>query len=571
MNSVCKYKFLVIDDMDLLEVHNLERKVNQAVKHPEPVVRLDAPWDQIKSDTFNFINVIYDHEEQLFKMWYVVTGRRLGEKWERGRKTAYATSTDGINWEKPILNLVEVNGSKENNYIFPEMLSLNYNIIIDPSDIPARRYKMIFDVESREDRWAGYHVPLCLAYSHDGIRWERPKHVNPVLRGVSDDLWGLIYDRDRRKYLLFTRRVPNVPRDLSLYESYDLIDWEDRGRVLVPDENDLPEMFNLHGLAPFFYEDYCLGMLGTMNFLPGAELYSSNNRPPEDWPFKEIGAVDIQLAYSRDGREWSRPADRSPILSSGQDGDLDRFIIPARNGPIVLNGDTWIYYSARKDRHTGWSQEEVLSKESGDAREIACCMLAKMPEDHWVSLDAGGSEGFFVCKPWGPPQEIFLNADAEGGSIEVELITPYGEPIPNFTREECVPITANGKDQEIKWKSGRSPVEFRLDYQGGILAKFYLKNAKLYSYTFTLPDPDGQLERDRQNARWSDLILHRSDVPGRASTEPADGRPPVWQNQTKHYRNVVKQPRLNNPSWESGFLAIEEGEHGQDEDLKEGN
>ena len=40
-----------------------------------------------------------------------------------------ATSTDGIHWEKPILNLVEINGSKKNNYIFPEMLSLNYNII----------------------------------------------------------------------------------------------------------------------------------------------------------------------------------------------------------------------------------------------------------------------------------------------------------------------------------------------------------------------------------------------------------------------------------------------------------
>ena len=71
MNSVCKYKFLVIDDIDLMEIHNLERKVNQAVKHPEPVVRLDAPWDQLQSDTFNYINVVYDHEEQLFKMWDV--------------------------------------------------------------------------------------------------------------------------------------------------------------------------------------------------------------------------------------------------------------------------------------------------------------------------------------------------------------------------------------------------------------------------------------------------------------------------------------------------------------------
>ena len=139
---------------------------------------------------------------------------------------------------------------------------------------------MIFDVESREDRWAGYHVPLCLAYSHDGIRWERPKHVNPVLRGVSDDLWGLIYDRDRRKYLLFTRRVPNVPRDLSLYESHDLIDWVDRGRVLVPDENEFSRDVQSARTGPFFYEDFCLGMLGTMMFFRGAELHSVYYPPP---------------------------------------------------------------------------------------------------------------------------------------------------------------------------------------------------------------------------------------------------------------------------------------------------
>ena len=43
MNDVCRYKFLVIDDLDLLETHNLERKVNQAQKHPEPVVKLVRP------------------------------------------------------------------------------------------------------------------------------------------------------------------------------------------------------------------------------------------------------------------------------------------------------------------------------------------------------------------------------------------------------------------------------------------------------------------------------------------------------------------------------------------------
>jgi hypothetical protein len=531
MSAICRYKFLVIDNQDLLEINHLKRKTNQAVKHPEPVLTLDAPWDLQSTDSFDYINVIFDPQEQLFKMWYVVTGISSDAYWERGRKTAYATSRDGIHWDKPIMNMVEVNGSRENNYIIEEMFSLNYNIIVDPSDIAARRYKMIFTIQSEESEWAKFHSPLCIAYSADGIRWNQPDHVNPVMRGVSDDVWAFLYDPDRRKYLLFTRRVPNVPRDISLYESYDLVNWEDKGRVLVGgDELDPPGMYNLHGLAPaFLYEDFCLGMLGTMCFLPGAESYSVFNRPQKDYPTKPpLGHLNVQLAYSRDGQNWSRPRDRSPIISNGTPGSPDAgTIYPVRNGPIIIDGDTWIYYGACAYNHTSWSQKNYLAEHDNDARQSHCCMLAIMPEDHWVSLDADNKEGSFVCKPWGPPHEIFVNTDAEGGSVEAELVTPYGKVVPEYSRGDCVAITANGKNQPLRWKHGKSPWEtIAKDHLGGLLVKFYLKNAKLYSYTFTLPDPNGQLEQDRVNARWCDSIKHRSNNWGQNSNEPAIGVAP---------------------------------------------
>ena len=531
MSDVCRYKFLVIDNQDLWEINHLNRKVNQVVKHPIPVLKLDAPWDT-PQDRFGGFNVIYDEQEKLFKMWYSVSkyhetpqpGKTVGTK-----KTAYATSKDGIHWEKPIMNMVEVNGSKNNNYILPNMKSFNYCITLDSSDIPARRYKMIFSIESMETEWAGFHSPLCLAYSADGIHWDRPTHVNPVLRGISDDVWSFLYDSDRRIYQLFTRRVPNIPRDISLYESVDLVNWEDKGRVLVGgDEVDLPEMYNLHGMYPFFYEDFCLGLLETMYYVPGAETYSAHNRPPKDWPFKNLGRVDIQLSYSRDGQKWHRPKDRSALLGIGQPGEPDAgMVFSTRNGPIVINGETWIYYVAVIWPHTWWAQLEYFERDKGVLRNQSCFMLAKMPEDHWVSLDADDQEGSLVCKPWGPPHEVFVNADAEGGSIAVELVTPYGHVIPGYSRDDCVAVMANGKDQQIKWKNGQHPwTSIGKDHLGGVLVKFYLKNAKLYSYTFTLPDPDGQLERDRLNARWTDHIKHRSGNWDRNSNEPAKGVPP---------------------------------------------
>ena len=41
----CRHKVLMIDDAFLHEIHNLQRKVNQAIKHPEPVLKEDAPWN----------------------------------------------------------------------------------------------------------------------------------------------------------------------------------------------------------------------------------------------------------------------------------------------------------------------------------------------------------------------------------------------------------------------------------------------------------------------------------------------------------------------------------------------
>jgi hypothetical protein len=280
-------------------------------------------------------------------------------------------------------------------------------------------------------------------------------------------------------------------------------------------------------MTPFLYENFYLGLLNAHYSLSGAEPYEVFHRPPDDYPNKRLGNTDVQLAYSRDGRTWSRPVDRSAIIPVGQPGSPDEgmVFVPSSN-PIIRHGETWIYYRVMTYRHNAWDLFALLKEHDGDMRDQASCMLAIMPEDHWISLDAGGKEGYFLTTPWGPPHEVFINADTEGGSIEAELITPYHEPIPNFTRAECIPITANGKNQEIKWKCGRHPWDFAADYRGGVLMKFHLKNAKLYSYTFTLPDPDGKLERDRLNTRWCETIKHRSDNWGRLSTEPAIGLPP---------------------------------------------
>ncbi|PYV13964.1 MAG: hypothetical protein DMG07_13085 [Acidobacteria bacterium] len=459
-------------------------------------------------------------------MWYGT------ERWKGGAadgaayKLAYATSADGIRWIKPKLGLFQVGGNSENNFVTPEMEAFNCTIIKDNSDVRARRYKMIFSTGGRDPDWARFHSPLSVAYSHDGLRWERPRHVNPVLRGVSDDIWSFFFDPDRRKYLLLTRRVPNAPRDVSQYESFDLVNWEDKGRVLVAgDARDPIDVgTEIYYLSPFRYEDLYLGALNCLYTHPVSETYGSFHRSP-GYPGDRMGLMDIQLAYSRDGRTWTRPTDRSPIVPIGKPGELDQGMVYSALNPIVRAGDTWIYYTGNRWSHNWWEWLDAYDAQRG-IRDIASVMLARMPEDHFVSLDAGDAEGWFQSKPWGPPSEIFVNADAQGGSIQVELVTPYGEVIPDFGRSECLPITSSGRNQKIQWRSGRQPWDLRSNHRGGISARFYLRHARLYSYTMTLPDPDGKLARDKANARWLEAIKHRSDNWSGKSNDPAPGLPP---------------------------------------------
>jgi len=123
-SDICRYKFLVIDDHDLLAVENLERQVNPAVKHPEPVLRNDAPWNT-DGDVFDSISVVYDESDDLFKMWYrldtLPDPDDLSYQRSGSYKLAYAFSTDGICWERPELGLVEHCGAPRTNFVTPAM------------------------------------------------------------------------------------------------------------------------------------------------------------------------------------------------------------------------------------------------------------------------------------------------------------------------------------------------------------------------------------------------------------------------------------------------------------------
>ena len=109
---------LFIDDEFIESMDGLSKGVAPAQKTSStPLIQMDQPWD--KDWKMGYTNIIYDEEEGKFKAWYNVGKNQYPPFDQEEDGLAYAISEDGINWEKPILNLVEEEGSKRNNLVFP--------------------------------------------------------------------------------------------------------------------------------------------------------------------------------------------------------------------------------------------------------------------------------------------------------------------------------------------------------------------------------------------------------------------------------------------------------------------
>ena len=92
--------------------------------------------------------VLHDEDDGIFKMWY-----RYWSHWAPGYIGAdgaeqvpmslYATSEDGVNWEKPLVGTVPLlRGERFGHNVVATVL--NANVIKDKGDPdPDRRYKMI--------------------------------------------------------------------------------------------------------------------------------------------------------------------------------------------------------------------------------------------------------------------------------------------------------------------------------------------------------------------------------------------------------------------------------------------
>ena len=108
---------LFADDAEVQDHPGFTRKVQRPTRaQPEPVLRPEMPWEgktvQIKG------GYRYNGASDIFEMWYWTWSCTIDEMYA-GAPTflCYATSKDGISWERPELGEYEFKGSKKNNIV----------------------------------------------------------------------------------------------------------------------------------------------------------------------------------------------------------------------------------------------------------------------------------------------------------------------------------------------------------------------------------------------------------------------------------------------------------------------
>ena len=397
---------------------------------------------------------------------------------------AYATSPDGLNWERPELGQVEWQGSKRNN-----LIAATAGVVFEDASevIPERRFKLAFTSEAGGTD--GLFCPICIAYSPDGLEWTTPRlpysrrpdaainrPVNPVIPEGTDAVtaYSWYWDPYIRRYVGLMRPVWNVPRRICMAESDDFVHWTERRVVLEPDELDPPQDQNFHGMHVMRYGDYWIGFMQVYHTLH--EGWNDYHEIEPDMP-RWMNTFSLQLTYSRDGRNWMRCGDRQTFMPPADPGGdvFDASLIIGVHQPFVRDDKIWIFYHGCPDRHTYPEHESKgLGRASG---------LAQLRLDGFVSVDAERPGTLVTDRLDIIPSDVVINASAKGGGIRVEALTPFGKPIEGFTVDQSRVFKDDKLEASLGWKDGRRLSDITEKLRGGIRLKFYMERAKIFSFT----------------------------------------------------------------------------------------
>ncbi|MFN7931778.1 MAG: hypothetical protein U0R19_00550 [Bryobacteraceae bacterium] len=509
-------KQLFLDHKFIESAEGIRLTVNQPFQTRERLVSADAPWE---SDAHLGVYSTVVQENGKIRMWYDV---RAGQH-ELGKNPpfmglAYAESKDGIHFEKPVLNLVERNGTKRNNLVFPtepDKVAIGGGTVWrdeNPNAAPSERYKSWSKFYPKPG--SGLRGPHRVWTSPDGIHWKLDERLVTGLR-AADTQPSWFWDPRVNRYVGYSREwvrdrsIGFGARMASYNESDDMFRWDSVQFVLGPDERDAA------AAAPMLIDEQKIVVKGEDVLPPGRaqraggqignatqdavltpitpiDFYGPGVFPYEGvylalipvfyhWSGEGVTTVpstfDVQFAFSRDGRHFTRPGPRQPFIRNGPTGSFDSKMIYPTLRPVRMGNELWIYYTGTNHDHSSRVDPQSPKNEAVISRAI-------LRLDGFVSADADYEGGSILTPPIRfTGSQLELNVDTSGGGVvRVEIMEESGKPIRGFTMHEAGEITTNDVKTIVRWKNGADvsslagkPVRLR----------FLMRSAKLYAFQFT--------------------------------------------------------------------------------------
>lgn len=444
---------LLLDTRIIESVRDAELTLGSVNKpQANPLFGEDKPWERRYDNLY--ANVIYDEEEQVYKCWYspfIVSNSSLGMSIQERKETAYtkhkqemgicyATSKDGISWDKPELGLVEYDGNTANNILWrgdldtgvPQRGPHGTGIFKDTHDPdPKRRYKALLKSEI-----------LSVSFSADGIHWD-PAVACPQANSAGDTHNNAFWAPTLKRYVGITRQWRTKPgeyvRLVARTSSTDFVNWEETELVL----EGLDTNQQIYTMPVFYHGGVYLGLIAVHD--------------------QDTDRVWTELTWSPDTKTWHRVLPGIPLITNdGEEGDYDWGCVYAANAPIFLKDEIRLYYGGSDGLHTSW-------------RNGFLCMATLRP-DGFAGYKATQSATVTTTPVFDGSAVVRVSADvANSGELVVQVLGGDNQVI-----GESEAMIGNLTDAEVSWRDDDFLKEIKPEKAR---LQFAFKDATVYSFS----------------------------------------------------------------------------------------
>jgi hypothetical protein len=296
----------------------------------KPLLKAERPYEDMELNGTTVLRV-----DGQWRMWYGAYDHAYRD--DNDGYVCYATSRDGVRWERPSLGLVDYGGNKNNNILMDGRkaggMGAGTTVFLDGKAPAEERYKMVF-ARGENLPGSGFGWYVYGATSPDGIHWQMLPA--PLLSKNSDTQTVCFRDGDLyRMYVrMWSEGVFQGLRTVGYSESRTFGNFPDPVQILAPDALDPKDMH--------FYNSAATKLKKHLYVMFPSGFYTGDQ------------TVRPHLAVSRDGKTFER-ASHDVALPLGAQGTFDSKAIYVSPGAIP--GDKpntyWFYYDGYDIGHNG--------------------------------------------------------------------------------------------------------------------------------------------------------------------------------------------------------------------------